>query len=100
MNNCKCNGTPKVLTVQSTEGLKSLANVVVHVLSNNTTYYIDCARVFTIISSGPVFVDNYDALTNPLGLANQVCYDFAANVGYAFQAPNEYRVFSLKEVQA
>lgn len=100
MNNCNCNGIPKALTVQTPEGLKSLANVMVHVISNNTTYFVNSCHEITIIFSGPVYVENYDAATNPLGLANQVCYDFTANVAYVFSAPNEYRVFNLKEVQA
>lgn len=98
MNNCNCNTIPKALTVQSIDGLKSLANVIVHVVANNTTYSIDSCHTITIISSGPVFVENYDAVKNGLNLRNQVCFDFAANVAYAFNALGEYRVFNLKEV--
>ena len=100
MNNCNCNGTPKATTVQTPEGLKSLANVVVHVVSNNTTYFVNSCHEMIVISSGDVYIDNYNAITNPVGLANQVCYDFANNVAYAFNALGEYRVINLKEVQA
>lgn len=100
MNNCNCNTIPKTLTVQTIDGLKSLANVVVHVVANNTTYYIDPCHTMIVISTGDVFVDNYDAVKNGLNLRNQVCYDFATNVAYAFNALGEYRVFNLKEVQA
>lgn len=93
-----CSHAPSVIVTQTTEGLKGLADAFVYVTSINTVFFVSSCHEITVISSGPVYVDNYNAATNPLGLANQVCYDFAGNVGYAFNAAGDYRVFDLKEV--
>lgn len=84
------------MTVQSIDGLKSLANVIVHVTANNTTYYISPCHEVSVISAGPVFVDEYDVEGNPLGLRNQVCYDFAANHAIVYNALGEYRLMKLE----
>lgn len=103
MNKCNCHSNgrthvPSVVSVQTTDSIGRFANSFVYVLSNNTTYFVNSCREVTIISSGPVFVNNYNAVTNPLSLANQVCYDFANNIAYAFDASGAYRTFELKEV--
>lgn len=93
---CNCAGSPSVVVVQTTEGMKGLANCFVYVSGINATFYISSAHEITIISSGPVFVDNYDATTNPLGLRNQICYDFAMDVEYIFNAEGKYRIADLR----
>lgn len=95
---CHCGGeAPAVVSVQTTEGIKGLANAFAYVSSNNTTYYVNSCHEITIISSGPVFVDNYDFDTNPLGLANQTVYDFVNNLGAVYNTKGEYRLIDLKE---
>lgn len=95
-----CTPKPSFVTVQTPEGLKSLANCVAYVISNNTTYYVSNCHEITVISSGPVFVDNYEPVSNPLMLRNQVCYDFANNKAYIFNQAGDYRVVTLMEGQA
>lgn len=94
----QCGGSaPAVVSVQTTDGIKGLANAFVYVLSNNTTYYVSpCHEIITIMS-GDVYVDNYNFATNPLNLANQTVYDFANNVAATYNAKGEYRLIDLKE---
>lgn len=95
-----CTPTPSFVTVQSPDGLKKLANCVAYVISNNTTYYISNCHEMTVISTGDVFVSNYDPVANPLGLRGQVCYDFAQNKALIFNEAGDYRVANLTEVQS
>lgn len=96
---CHCGGkAPAVVTTQTVDGLKGLANAFAYVVSNNTTYFVSSCHEITIISSGPVFVENYDVAANPLGLRNQTLYDFAKNVAVHYNAKGEYRISVLKEV--
>lgn len=94
-SHCSCEA-PSIITTQTTAGLKGLANTYVRVVSNNTTYYVDNCHEITIISSSPVFVEDYDATTNPLNLRAQTCYDFSKNVAYAFNDTGEYRTITLE----
>ena len=91
-----CQSSPSVITVQTVEGLKGLSNCFVNVISNNTCYFVDMCSNITIISSGPVFVADYDAAANPLDLRAQVCYDFAKNLAYVFNELGEYRTLTLE----
>lgn len=103
MKNCSCSNSycgcaqPRVVSVQTTEGIKSLSGCFAYVASNNTCYFISECHEIAPISSGPVFVDNYDFATNPLSLANQTVYDFANNLGAVYNAKGEYRLIDLKE---
>lgn len=94
--NCPYGLAPAVVQTQTVEGIKGLANCFVYVISNNTTYYVDECHLITVISSGPIFVDNYDVSSNPLDLRGQVCYDFANNKAYVFNDAGEYRVMNLE----
>lgn len=103
MNNCNCksnscNPAPSAVAVQTADGIGKLANTFVFVTSTNTVYYVSPCHEITIISTGPVFVNLYDPKANKLGLANQVCFDFAANQAYAFNATGEYRAIPLEEL--
>lgn len=94
---CSCHSAPAVVVTQTVEGIKGLANSAVYVMSNNTTYYIDSCHKITVISSGPVYVDNYQPQINPLNLRGQTCYDFANNKAYVFNNAGNYRVINLEE---
>lgn len=96
MDKCNCSVMPVAMTVGTVDGLKSLANVVVRVLSNNTVYHISACHEITVLSSGPVFVDEYDVEKNPLNLRGQVCYDFAAGHAIVYNDLGEYRVIKLE----
>lgn len=93
-----CLTPPGVVSVQTIDGIKGLANCFVYVISNNSTYYVSSSHEITIIFAGPVFVDNYNPAQNPLGLRSQVCYDFANNKALIFGPSGDYRVANLTEV--
>lgn len=90
---------PQVVSVQTVQDIKRLANVFVYVIENNTTYFVSSCHEITIISSGPVFADNYDYAANPRNLRAQTVYDFANNMAIHYGPTGDYRVSVLKEVQ-
>lgn len=73
-----------VQTVQSVSGINGLNNCFVHVIDNNTVYYVDNKHHITEICVGIVEVKDYDFDTNPLGLRNQVAYDTKQATLYYF----------------
>lgn len=98
-NRCKCktdSDRPAVVAVQTTEGLKGLADVIAYVVSTNTTYYINDCHEITILNSGPVFVQSYDAVKNPLGLRCQIAYDFDRNIAIVFAPDGSFRTYKLE----
>lgn len=68
------------ITVETTDGITNLANCFVHVISNNTTYYIDDKHRPMIIWAGPVEANNYDIEANTLNLRSQFCLTTIDNV--------------------
>ncbi len=123
MNNCECNqrfneyrkctraGIRNVaptckdiavipsMTVENVAGMKGLADCFVHVIANNTTYYIDDKGRTTIVWAGPVEADGYDYAANPRGLRSQTVYDFANDRGIYYNATGGYRLFSLSTTE-
>lgn len=115
MNNCDCNkhypGVIKnmseskcphtciipSLSVETADGIKNVAACFVHVLSTNTTYYIDDQHRITKIWAGPVFVNDYDYTNNPLDLRGQSVYDFKNNREVIYNQQKGYRINTLTE---
>lgn len=95
----RCSVQPSVVVVQSVEGIKGLSNAFVYAESINTVFFVSSCHEITVISSSPVYIDNYAAEVNPLNLRGQTCYDFANNVGYVYNEAGDYRVIELKEAQ-
>lgn len=62
------------LTIETVDGITALANCFVHVISINTTFYVDDKHRIMITWAGPVEVEDYDIETNPLGLRSQTLY--------------------------
>lgn len=91
-----CSGAPSVVTTQTVEGIKGLSNCFVYVISNNTTYYVSSTHEITIISCGSVFMENYDAVKNPLGLRCQTVFDFANNIAIHFAPDGSFRTSKLE----
>lgn len=91
----QCSPAISVVVCQTTEGIKGLANCFVFVQNINSTFYISPCHEITVIYSGPVFVDDYDAAENPLNLRGQKCYDYANNLAYIFNNQGKYRVIPL-----
>ena len=65
---CPVKAVIPLVEVATPENLKKLSNCLAYVQSTNTTYYVDNQHRFIICWAGPVFADNYDYNTNPLGL--------------------------------
>lgn len=86
------------LTVETADGIKNVAGCFVHVLSTNTTYYIDDKSRITKIWAGPVEYNDYDYQTNPLGLRSQEVWDFLNNRVIRYNKVGEYRLTTLEEV--
>lgn len=93
---CPFIATIPTLVVQNVAGLKGLANCLVHVTENNTTYYIDDKHRITITWAGPVEADNYDYEANPLNLRSQEVWDFANKRITRYSAVGGYMVEELE----
>lgn len=83
------------LNVINNDGLKGLYNVLVHVESTNTTYYIDHQHRPIAVWAGPIEYNDYDYEENPLGLRSQTVYDFTNNRAIYYNAVGEYRLITL-----
>lgn len=92
---CKDKAVIPSMTVENTSGMKGLADCFVHVLANNTTYYIDDKGRTTITWAGPVEINGYDYVTNERKLRSQFVFDFENNRGIYYDATGGYRLFSL-----
>lgn len=75
MRQCCPPETATVVTVQTVDGIKGLSNCFVHVLANNTVYYVDRKHHITQISSNIVEVEQYDVDSNPSNFRGQIAYD-------------------------
>lgn len=97
ISNCE-RSCPYAITVQDVRVVKSMANCFVYVQPINTTYYVDSQHQITIVSSGPVFIDSYNFVANPLNLRSQTCYDFANNRAIHYNKQGEYRITNLEKM--
>lgn len=95
---CKPAAIIPSLTVETADGIKNVAGCFVHVLANNTTYYIDDKSRITKIWAGPVEYDNYDYTTNPLNLRSQQVWDFENNRVIYYNKVGAYRLGTITEV--
>ena len=71
---CTATAVIPSITVENADGSTNLANCFVHVVSNNTTYYVDDRHRVMLVWSGPMEVLGYDVETNPLGLRSQLLF--------------------------
>ena len=98
-------GTPKcpfvavipTLTVEHISGLRGLADCLVHVTDNNTTYYIDDKHRIAITWAGPVEADDYDYESNPLNLRSQEVWDFKNKRVIRYSAQGDYMIAQMEE---
>lgn len=84
-----------VLTVETADGIKNVAGCFVHVMQNNTTYYIDDKSRIITVWSGPVEAEDYDYENNPYGLRSQQVWDFANNRIIYYDKIGNYKVENL-----
>lgn len=94
---CPLQAVIPALVVETAEGIKNVSGCFVHVMQNNTTYYIDDKHRIITVWAGPVFYDNYDYENNPLELRGQVVYDFANNRTIVYNNQAVYRLGTLTE---
>lgn len=86
-----------VITVDTADGIKNIAGCFVHVMQNNTTYYIDDKSRIITTWSGPVEYDDYDYANNPFNLRSQQVWDFKNNRIIYYNKVGEYRLINLTE---
>lgn len=63
------------VTVETVDGITNLANCLVHVVKNNTTYYVDDKHRIMITWAGPVNIPGYDMEGNPNKYKDQIVTD-------------------------
>lgn len=85
------------LVVENTRGLKGLAGCFVHVLENNTTYYVDDKHRIITIYAGQVEINDYDYKANPNNLRSQTLVDFKNNRVVIYNKSGDYRIIETKE---
>lgn len=85
------------IVLDTKEGLRDIADCLVHVTSVNTTYYIDDKHRIMTVWAGPVEVDDYDYETNPLGLRSQYVIDRQSGRMVYYNATGDYSVMPLTD---
>jgi len=85
------------IVLDTKEGLRDIADCLVHVTSVNTTYYIDDKHRIITVWAGPVEVDDYDYETNPLGLRSQYVIDRQSGRMVYYNATGDYSVMPLTD---
>lgn len=94
---CPMQAIIPALVVETADGIKNVAGCFVHVMQNNTTYYIDDKHRIITVWAGPIFYDGYDYENNPFDLRGQVVYDFENNRKIVYNNQKEYRLETLTE---
>lgn len=99
MNESKCPHSCVIpsLTVENADGMQNVAACFVHVMNNNTTYYIDDKHRIITVWAGPVEYPNYDYENNPLNLRSQQVWDFANNRIIYYDKTGAYRLSTIQE---
>lgn len=85
------------VTVESIEGIKNLADCLVHVSDINTTFYIDDKHRPMITWAGPVDIPGYDMEGNPNNYRDQIVTDVAAEMAVIYDKRGKGYVFGLVE---
>lgn len=94
---CPAKAVIPLIEVTNEDNLQRFTNHFVHVVPTNRTYYVDSQGRIIITWQGNLYVDNYDAATNPLRARQQTVYDFTNNIAYIYNAYGEYRTIQLTE---
>ena len=95
---CKYATLP-TFVVEKPDNLKTLRIVLVHVKSNNTTYYIDCQGRIVQTWTGTVEQDDYNYVANPLNLRNQWLVDRMNSLVYYYDSRGVYYKSSIKDTR-
>lgn len=92
---CEHTAVIPAITVESTDDLINYRDTLIHVIDNNTTYYVDDKGRPMITWAGPVEYNNYDLDANPLKLRGQILLDLARQLGAYYDRNGQYQTFML-----
>lgn len=85
------------VTVESIEGIKNLADCLVHVSDINTTFYIDDKHRPIITWAGPIDIPGYDMEGNPNNYRDQIVTDVANQTAVIYDKSGNGYLFGLAE---
>ena len=85
------------VTVESIEGIKNLADCLVHVSDINTTFYIDDKHRPIITWAGPINIPGYDMEGNPNNYRDQIVTDVANQMAVIYDKSGKGYLFGLAE---
>lgn len=85
------------VTVESIEGIKNLADCLVHVSDINTTFYIDDKHRPIITWAGPIDIPGYDMEGNPNNYRDQIVTDVANQIAVIYDKSGNGYTFGLAE---
>lgn len=85
------------VTVESIEGIKNLADCLVHVSDINTTFYIDDKHRPIITWAGPIDIPGYDMEGNPNNYRDQIVTDVANQEAVIYDKSGKGYLFGLAE---
>jgi len=85
------------VTVESIEGIKNLADCLVHVSDINTTFYIDDKHRPIITWAGPIDIPGYDMEGNPNNYRDQIVTDTANQMAVIYDKSGNGYLFGLAE---
>lgn len=85
------------VTVESIEGIKNLADCLVHVSDINTTFYIDDKHRPIITWAGPIDIPGYDMEGNPNNYRDQIVTDVANQMAVIYDKSGKGYMFGLAE---
>lgn len=85
------------VTVESIEGIKNLADCLVHVSDINTTFYIDDKHRPIITWAGPIDIPGYDMEGNPNNYRDQIVTDVANQMAVIYDKSGKGYLFGLAE---
>lgn len=83
------------VTVESIEGIKNLADCLVHVADINTTFYIDDKHRPIITWAGPIDIPGYDMENNPNNYRDQIVTDTANQMAVIYDKSGNGYIFGL-----
>lgn len=84
------------VTIESIDGIRNLADCLVHVANINTTFYIDDKHRTIITWAGPVEINGYDYEENPLNLRSQTVIDEENGRAIYFTKTGAYMIFNTE----
>lgn len=83
------------VTVESIEGIKNLADCLVHVSDINTTFYIDDKHRPIITWAGPIDIPGYNMEGNPNNYRDQIVTDVANKTAVIYDKSGNGYIFGL-----